>query len=212
MNEQEFFHFIDRSIAFQAEVGGNVSRLVPVPEVRFMVAFQSGLIALEHSTAVLQLIRSGLFASGFCLFRPQFESLVRGIWLLYAATDKTLENLAQPLSEESVSKANDVPMLSKMLEKLEKSEAPAAIVAQLQQYKEATWKSMNSYAHGGIHPLARTLSGYPAQLTYEAMRNSNAVTALTAQLMAILTGDPDNMVSVRTLHSDFIDCLPIAAS
>jgi hypothetical protein len=212
MNDKEFFQFIDRCIAFQSEVGSLVSRLSPVPEVRFMTAFQSGLITLEHSTAVLQLIRSGLFASGFSLFRPQFENLVRGIWLLYAATDKTVENLAQPLSPESVSKANDLPMLSRMLEKLEKSEAPAAIVAQLQQYKEATWKSMNSYAHGGIHPLARTLSGYPAQLTYEAMRNSNAVTALTAQLMAILSGNPDNMPAVRTLHNDFLDCLPIAGS
>lgn len=56
---------------------------------------------------------------------------------------------------------------------------------------------------------ARTVTGYPIKLTYDAMRNSNAVTALTAQLMAILSGDPENMIPIRKLHTEFFDCLPI---
>lgn len=67
---------------------------------------------------------------------------------------------------------------------------------------------MNSYAHGGIHPLSRVLTGYPAQLTYDVIRNSNAVTALATQLASILTGDPRNMEPVRQFHVEYADCLP----
>ena len=100
-------------------------------------------------------------------------------------------------------------MLAVMLSDLERSNAPPHLVDQLQEYKNATWKALNSFTHGGIHPIARSLSGYPAGLTYDALRNSNAVTALTAQLLVILSGVPENMNFVRSLHTDFTDCLPI---
>ena len=100
-------------------------------------------------------------------------------------------------------------MLAAMLSDLEKSDAPNHLVEQLQEYRNVTWKALNSYTHGGLHPIARTLSGYPASLTYDALRNSNAVTALTAQLLAIVSGVPENMNFVRSLHTDFADCLPI---
>ena len=97
-----------------------------------------------------------------------------------------------------------------MLKQLEANpDAPAGIVAQLREYKEVTWKAMNSYAHGGLHPLSRTMSGYPAQLIYDVIRNANAVVALTAQLLAIISGNPENMAPVRQMHTDFMDILPI---
>lgn len=209
MNEKEFLQFIERTAAFQAVVADNIARLNPAPEVRFIVAFQSGLLSFEHSTAALQLISSGLLPSGYSLFRPQFESLVRGIWLLYAASDTWVDKLSQPLTLETASKANEGPGLTEMLAKLEKSEAPPQLVAQLQQFKDITWKALSSYTHGGIHPISRTMTGYPVKLTYDSIRNSNAVTALTAQLLAILSGDSENMIPIRRLHIEFVDCLPI---
>lgn len=68
---------------------------------------------------------------------------------------------------------------------------------------------MNSYAHGGLHPLARTVTGYPEELTYDVVRNSNAVVALTTQLASILSGDSRNMDPVRRFHVEFADCLPV---
>jgi len=209
MDKKEFLQFIERTSAFHAEVASSISRFSPVTETRFIVAFQSGLLAFEHSTAALQLISNGLLPSGFSLFRPQFESLVRGIWLLHSAPETWVDKLSQPLSVEAASKANEGPMLSEMLTKLEKSEAPAQLVTQLKQFKDITWKALSSYTHGGIHPISRTATGYPIKLTYDALRNSNAVTALTAQLMAILTGDSENMIPIRKLHTEFVDCLPI---
>jgi len=71
---------------------------------------------------------------------------------------------------------------------------------------------MNSYAHGGLHPLSRTLTGYPPQLIWDVIRNSNAVVALTTQLQSILTGHPENMGPVRRMHQEFADVLPIVSS
>jgi hypothetical protein len=83
------------------------------------------------------------------------------------------------------------------------------LVAQLKEYRDVSWKAMNSYAHCGLHPLSRTVSGYPAQLSYDLVRNSNAVIAITLQLASILSGDPKAMETVRRLHVEFGDCLPL---
>jgi hypothetical protein len=55
----------------------------------------------------------------------------------------------------------------------------------------------------------RTLTGYPAQLTYDVVRNLNAVTALATQLESILSGDPEDMEPIRRFHTAFADCLPL---
>ncbi|MEO8119333.1 MAG: hypothetical protein ABI606_08420, partial [Rhodoferax sp.] len=111
------------------------------------------------------------------------------------------------LTIASAKHGNEGPGLADMLKELESNPmAPGPIVAQLREFKEMTWKQLNSYTHGGIHPLTRLLSGYPPQLTYDAMRNANAVLALTLQLLSILTGDTRQMEPVRLIHVEFADC------
>lgn len=100
-------------------------------------------------------------------------------------------------------------MVAEMLKQLDASDAPAQLIEQLKQYRDVAWKALNSFAHGGIHPLAGTVSGYPPQLTIDALRNSNGLLAIAAQLAAILSGDSRNMEPVRQLHVEFSDCIPI---
>lgn len=210
MTEEKLLQLIERTAAFHERVQQHVQTLTPYPDVRFITAFQSGLLSLEHAVSALILFEQGLFSSAIALTRPQFESLVRGIWLLHAASENWVTKLSEPLTMESAKRANEGEGLAEMLKQLEaNSDAPAGIVAQLREYKEVTWKAMNSYAHGGLHPLSRTMSGYPAQLIYDVIRNANAVVALTAQLLAIISGNPENMAPVRQMHTDFTDILPI---
>lgn len=210
MTEEKLLQLIERTATFHERVQQHVQTLNPYPEVRFITAFQSGLLSLEHAVSALVLFEQGLFSSAIALTRPQFESLVRGIWLLHAASENWVTKLSEPLTMESAKRANEGEGLAEMLKQLEANpDAPAGIVAQLREYKEVTWKAMNSYAHGGLHPLSRTMSGYPAQLIYDVIRNANAVVALTAQLLAILSGNPENMMPVRQMHTEFMDILPI---
>lgn len=210
MTEEKLLQLIERTATFHERVQQHVQTLTPYPDVRFITAFQSGLLSLEHAVSALVLFEQGLFSSAIALTRPQFESLVRGIWLLHAASENWVTKLSEPLTMESAKRANEGEGLAEMLKQLEANpDAPAGIVAQLREYKEVTWKAMNSYAHGGLHPLSRTMSGYPAQLIYDVIRNANAVVALTAQLLAILSGNPENMMPVRQMHTEFMDILPI---
>lgn len=210
MTEEKLQKLLDRTAQFHTAVQRHVQSLLPAPNQRFVIAFQSGLLSLEHAVSALVLFDQGLFSSAIALTRPQFESLVRGVWLLHAASDNWVNKLSEPLTMESAKRANEGEGLAEMLKQLEANPtAPAGIVAQLREYKEVTWKAMNSYAHGGLHPLSRKLTGYPAQLIYDVIRNSNAVVALTAQLQSILTGMPESMGPVRQMHRDFVDVLPI---
>lgn len=210
MNEEKFQLLFERTAKFHEAVYAHVGTLTPAPDKRFLVAFQSGMLSLEHATSTLVLIEQGLFSSAIVLTRPQFESLVRGVWLLHAASDNWVGKLAEPLTPESAKRANEGLGLAAMLDELEKHpDTPAPIVKQMRDYKEVTWKAMNSYAHGGIHPLARSLTGYPIQLAYDVIRNTNGVVALTVQLLSILTEQPQSMQPVRTMHVEFADVLPL---
>ena len=210
MTEEKLLQLIERTAAFHERVQQHVQPLNPYPEVRFITAFQSGLLSLEHAVSALILFEQGLFSSAIALTRPQFESLVRGIWLLHAASENWVTKLSEPLTMESAKRANEGEGLAEMLKQLEANpDAPAGIVAQLREFKEVAWKAMSSYTHGGLHPLSRTMNGYPAQLIYDVIRNGNAVVALSAQLLAILSGNPQNMAPVRQMHTDFMDILPI---
>lgn len=201
---------IDRSLAFHQEVHDHIDTLEPVGEPRADIAFDSGYLALEHGTAALQLIEAGWTGSAFALMRPQFESLVRGIWLAHAASDLWVTKLSQPLTLAAQQQANEGPMMAEMLKQLDaQPDAPKHIVGQLKEYRDVTWKVLNSFSHGGIHPLSKNVSGYPPKLIYDALRNSNAVMSLTTQLLVIMTGDESNMVPVRRFHMEFADCLPI---
>ncbi|GAA7762384.1 MULTISPECIES: DUF6988 family protein [Cupriavidus] len=210
MTEEKLLIAIDRTAQLHEAVAAHVDGLIPFPEKRFVVSFQAGLLSLDHARGALILIGNRLGTSALSLLRPQYESLVRGIWLLHAATDNWVDKLGEPLTVESARRANEGPMLAEMLKQLDASDAPAHLIDQLKQFKDVSWKALSSYTHGGLHPLARTLSGFPVQLAIDAMRNSNALVCIAAQLTAILTGDPQrNMPAVRKLHVDFADCTPI---
>jgi len=209
MNQKIEGEFLDRTAHFHLAVTSHVAGLIPVGGTRCSIAFQAAVLSLEHAAASLLLIRGAFFPSAFSLMRPQYESLVRGVWLLYASSETWVAKLSEPLTLENAKRANEGLGLADMLKELESSmQSPKPIVEQLKEYKNAAWKAMNSYAHGGLHPLSRTLSGYPVQLTVDAVRNSNAIVALAGQLASILTGDASNMAPVKTFHTEFADCLP----
>jgi hypothetical protein len=210
MTDQPLSSLLDRTAEFVEAVHAHVTTLSSADSERAQVAFQAGLLSLEHGTAALALIGQTFLPSAFTLMRPQYECLVRGVWLLHAASETWVEKLAEPLSVQSAKRANEAPMLAEMLKELEAApDSPKAIVAQLREFRDVAWRAMSSYNHGGIHPLSRVLTGYPPQLTYDAVRNSNAVMALATQLVSIATGDPNSMAPVRKLHVTYADCPPL---
>ena len=210
MTNQEFAAFLERNGQFHERVAENLNQMTPFPEPRYGLALKSALLSTEHGAAAFVLISREFCAPGYTLLRTQFETLVRGIWFLYAAGETWVEKLSQPLTEATAEATKDALMVAEMLRALRASEsAPRALLDQLEAYRDVVWRALNSYTHGGFHPLTRCQTAYPLQLSYNALRNSNAMVALASQLAAIVTGDPLKMVPVRALHTDFADCLPV---
>ena len=201
---------IERSFQLQEAVYRHVEQITPCDDLRASIAFDSGSLSLEHASSILGLIDSGRMNSAMALMRPQFETLVRGIWLAHAASDLWVEKLAQPLTLNSEKQANEGPMLAEMLKQLEASpDSPRFIVDQLKEFKAVMWKPLSGFTHGGIHPLSRQVTGYSPQLVFDALRNSNGVLSLTTQLLSLMTGDATRMGPVRQMHQEFSDCLPL---
>ena len=75
-------------------------------------------LSLEHGTAAFALIEQRFLPSAYTLMRPQYECLVRGVWLVHAASDAWVDKLGEPLTVQSAKRANEGPMLADMLKEL----------------------------------------------------------------------------------------------
>lgn len=119
---------------------------------------------------------------------------------MHAASELWVDRLGVPLSTEAVEAGKDALMVADMFKALRSSEtAPPGLLDQLEACRSVMWKALNSFAHGGLHPLSRVESGYPRRLSYDVLRNSNAMLTIASQLAAIVTGDQRNMVPFRAI-------------
>jgi hypothetical protein len=186
-----------------------LQHLEAIPELKWRMAFQSGILSFEHGLASLKLINDGIASSGFALMRPQYESLIRGFWLMYADTEEWLNKLftAKKVGANEITKL-ETPLIGEMLKALEHSEAPAHILGQLNDFRGINNSAFNSFTHSGLIALVSNSVGYEPKLVYDALRNCNAVATINMQMLSILTGYEAAMEPVRKMHHHFVDCLP----
>ena len=169
------------------------------------------LIAMEHAAAIQTLMALQLPTSAIGLMRLQFEAITRAMWLLYAANDAAIDKLLAPLTLQSEQAARHLPGASEMIEQIGKrvgQDAPPAAHQMLSHFKDVTWHALNSFVHGGIHPLRRSADGFPVDLALQVLRSSNSLTTMTGMTMAVLTGDEAVAKPVRKIQPAFADCLP----
>lgn len=165
-------------------------------------------VSLEHAESLKILIASRNFTSALGLLRLQFESYVRGVWVLYAASDIAVGKLTAELNEENQRRANTLPMLSEMISQLDKK-APKNAVDPILEFKEYSWKPLSSYVHGGLHAIERHSKGYPIPLLEQVLKNSNGVNGLVAVFGAILTGQVQLTQDVYESFQEYSDCFQI---
>ena len=169
------------------------------------------VVAMEHATALRALMALGLPTSAVSLMRLQFEALTRAMWLIYAASDTAIEKLSAPLTLETEQAAKNLPSAKEMIDQIGKrvgQSVPAAAHGMLTQFKGVSWNAMNSFVHGGIHPLRRSADGFPVHLALQVLRNSNGLSTMTGITMAVLTGDESIVQPMSKIQPAFADCLP----
>lgn len=206
-------HMLHRSNALHERLNELLGNAEFNGSPRGEAVFGMCLIAMEHATAMRALMALRLPTSAVSLMRLQFEALTRAMWLLYAASDTAIDKLLAPLTPQSEQAAKNLPGASEMIEQIGKrvgQGAPAAAHQMLSHFKEVTWQGMNSFVHGGIHPLRRSADGFPVDLALQVLRSSNSLTTMTGMTMAVLTGDEAMVKPVSKIQPAFADCLPVA--
>src|SRR6185369_2871796 len=100
---------------------------------------------------------------------------------------------------ESEQHAKNLPSVAEMMGALSTKAPPPAYQA-LANFKESSWKALNSFVHAGIHPLQRQDAGYPVQLVEQILRNCNGLAVVTGMQAAVLTGSQQLVREVGALQ------------
>lgn len=170
-------------------------------------------LCFEHGHAMRVLLEVGTPNSAAVLLRIQYEALLRAAWLIYAASEAHLDKLSTSLTAESGAKAKNAKGAEDMLKELDAllvaTPTLRGLVLPLREIREVSWAAMNSFVHGGLHPLTRTREGFPLALASDLLRNSNGMLHMAARLLARLGPSVDAVSRVETAFTGFTDCLPV---
>ena len=164
-------------------------------------------LALEHWHSVRNLLRHGLLPSAVVVHRAQFEAIVRSIWLLHAASDQAVLKVSATLSLDTEQAAKNMPLVNEMMAHLAEKAPPQAYDA-LSRFKENSWKTLNSYAHAGIHPIRRHRDGYPIKLFGDILRNANGLAVISCMQATVLSGRQPLQRVVLELAGKHPACMP----
>ncbi|WP_422509187.1 DUF6988 family protein [Stenotrophomonas sp. GZD-301] len=197
---------VDRSIALEILVDAAWTESEVSADPTATASARLCALTLDHGRSIRVLLPE-VPPSAIVLLRTQFEALVRAVWARHAATESELARLMAPLTPASQQAARNLPGVTAMLAALEAS-GPKGAAALLGRARDRLWGGMNSYVHGGIHPLHRGESGYPAQLLTDLLKSSNAFSILTLIVLAEISVDAGILELMAVLHEEFGDILP----
>lgn len=183
-----------------------------VPRLRATANASS--MSIEHAYAVRVLFANGAPVSACALLRVQYEALVRSAWAMYAANDVQIERLNAPLTIDAETAAKNLRGAQDMLSDLQTRSLEVSglvpLVAPLVQIRDQSWRAMNSYVHGGIHPLQRAGEGFPVELAANVVRNSNGMMQFAYGLLVRLDPNPALAAAIHRAYLGFEDCVPMA--
>ena len=210
MNEiPDIENLLARSEQFETSLSDLLVNQPPDNDLRAQSVISAIDVASEHAMAIRVLIKNTVYTTAMSVFRLQYESVVRAVWLQHAATDGQIEKLMTTLSTESQQAAsNSTPAYSSMMDVI-KAKAPPGLYKSLQGFRDESWKTLNSFVHTGIHALNRSRTGYPAVMLEAVIRQSNNLSHIGALIFAECCRNQALFLAIVELHKQFNDCLQI---
>ena len=213
---QEFARLLERSEAFMEHLRSLLQRVPGLrDDARALAGRRAAHLALEHGAAVRILFGAGAPNAACTLLRSQYEAALRGAWALYAASNEKIDKLNRPLDLDSEQATKNLDGPEKMLDALKAragfNQQLMGLVIPLVEIRENQWKAMNSFVHGGIHPLQRT-DGFPVELAAQVVRNSNGISHIACRLLMRLAIrlDAASVAETESAYLGFEDCVPMA--
>lgn len=136
-------------------------------------------MALEHQKSIVLLTANSLFGSAASLVRLEFEAYIRGVWLLYCASELEIEKFKKDKLEKK---------LGQLIEDIEKHEA--FNVGTLSHVKNTSLAAMNSFTHSGLYQVVRRnktnkiAPNYADEELVDALETANSIGILTGIAIA----------------------------
>lgn len=142
-------------------------------------------VALEHYKSIVLTTTVSFHGSAFALVRLEFEAYIRGVWLLYCASDDELERFKEDKLDKS---------FGDMIADLEALEA--FNVGVLSKIKRESWQAMNSFSHTGLFQVVKRstatkiISNYPAEEIVGTLDIADSIALLVSlAVVDVTTGD-----------------------
>lgn len=203
----ELTRALETSIRYYAAIDDILGDKHEIDSHRHLLTQGTIATTFEHGISIVRLVEAGQLASASVLLRAQFESLVRALWLHFAADDAWIESYFAKLKADPSKDPGNPLTMDKMLQHLA-VKAPRGIASRLQPLKDAAWGPLNSYVHSGIHPIVHQHAGVSVEFALATLRNANGLTGMAAVLAAELSGDHQQVTSVLNAQYAHPDCLP----
>ena len=141
-------------------------------------------LAIDHSQAIVVLVRSGCHSSALALQRPSFEAFTRGIWVKWCATDPRILEVLEK---------DDIPKMADLVKKIENDKRWQ--FGALKYVKELTWSYWCGLTHGGMGQIVGQWSKNGVESNHDpvqilqALHWANLWQLLAATQLAIATGE-----------------------
>lgn len=147
---------------------------IPNPD-RCRVAAGCFDMVFEHHAAIVLLTKHSLYGSAAALIRSQFEAHVRGVWLLFCASDVEIDLFKKDKLKKT---------FANLIEEIEKIETYSE--GTFSYVKDKSWKVMNSFTHTGFYQVVRRNADTEIRPDYSEAEILDALS--TANSFAILAG------------------------
>ena len=163
---------------------------------RLQLASACWQVAIEHSMAIVELVHATLHGSARALVRLMYEAYVRGMWLMYAATDEDIDRAGQ----------DKFPLNSVIVTALEKS--PHFSSNPFSGVKDQSWERLCSFTHTGYQQIGARLTPQGLDCNYqdseilEALLWADMITLAAAAAVALeAQNDPLAQEVLRQIKS-----------
>ena len=164
-------------------------------------------IVRQHTTSQLLLIQAELDVSATALLRPTYESLLRAIWAYKGADEQWIADFLTPTPQatETDAETRMGPDVGRMLSAIAMHH-PEHIVQPLRELKDATWRAMHSYVHGGIRAVVQSLAPFPHEEAGSLLLNANGMVLMVTNVVRMAHGLQSGRLP--GIQKQYAECLP----
>ncbi len=198
---------LNRSDQYQTELAALFELALDEQSARDVACRVLCSVAVEHAESIRHLLRRKCPTSATSLLRVQYETFVRAVWVLHAASDLHVMSLMDSGNLLDEKKANSFPMLADMISEME-GKAPEQAVAMIKDVKVASWRYLSSHIHGGYYALHIHGRGVPTEVSEQVLKMSNGLLALTGIALCETSTDLAGVDVLRGMKHRYLDIFP----